>query len=253
MISAGDTLPEGASVVAGGLSDAERVIDTFVAPSKTFADILRSSRWWLPFLLLAVVTLATSFVVDRQVGFARVAENQLHQNTKQSEQYETQTAEVKAKQLHAMSAGMRYSSYGSFVLILVFVAIFALVYWASFNFGLGAHATYGQMFAVWMYASLPKLFTGLLTIVTLYAGANSESYNIQNPVGTNVGYYMPDASPWLRSAMSFLDVFSFWQLALLVIGTALVAKVSMGKAAAVVLGWWVLGLIVSVGMAAAFS
>ena len=34
-----------------GLSQVERVVDTFVAPSKTFADILRSTSWWLPFLI----------------------------------------------------------------------------------------------------------------------------------------------------------------------------------------------------------
>ena len=39
-----------AAVVGGlgepGLSEVERVVDTFVAPSKTFADIGRSSKWW---------------------------------------------------------------------------------------------------------------------------------------------------------------------------------------------------------------
>ena len=39
-----------------GLSQIERVVDTFVAPKKTFTDILRSTSWWLPFLLLVLVT-----------------------------------------------------------------------------------------------------------------------------------------------------------------------------------------------------
>ncbi len=236
-----------------GLSEVERVVDTFLAPSKTFTDILRSARWWLPFVLLAIVTLATAFAVDRQVGFERVAENQIHLSPKQADTFDALPADQKAAQMHGMSKGYRYSTYGSFVLILIFVALFALVYWASFNFGLGAHTTYGQIFAVWMYASLPKLLVGLLTIVTLLAGANTDGYNLQNPVGTNPAYYLPDAAPWLRSALSFIDVFSLWQLALLVIGTSIVAKVSRSKAATVVIGWWLLGLIASAGLAAAFS
>ena len=44
--------------IEGGLSQVERVVDTFVAPSKTFTDILRSTTWWLPFLLSVLVTLA---------------------------------------------------------------------------------------------------------------------------------------------------------------------------------------------------
>ena len=30
-----------------GLSEVERVVDTFIAPTKTFTDILRSASWWL--------------------------------------------------------------------------------------------------------------------------------------------------------------------------------------------------------------
>ena len=67
------------------MSQVERVVDTFVAPKKTFKDILRSTSWWLPFLLLVLVTLGTTVVVEKQVGWGRVAENQLHQNPKQEE------------------------------------------------------------------------------------------------------------------------------------------------------------------------
>ncbi len=236
-----------------GLSEVERVVDVFVAPSKTFRDILRSTSWWLPFVLLVLVTLATTIAVDRQVGFERVAENQVHQSPKQEEQMSALTPEQKATRMQGMAKGYKYSTYGSFLFILIFVAIAALVYWASFNFGLGANTTFGQMFAVWMYASLPRLITGLLTIVTVLFGNNADSYDMRNPVGTNLAYFMPDSAPWLKAALSFFDVIGLWQLILLVIGTSIVAKVSRGKAATVVVGWWVLGLIVSIGVAAATS
>jgi len=236
-----------------GLSEVERVVDVFVAPTKTFTDILRSTKWWLPFVLMLLSTSGTTVVVDKQVGFARVAENQIQQNPKQADAFGSLTAEQRATRLQSMAKGYRYSSYGAFVFILIFVAIGSLLYWASFNFGLGAKTTFGQMFAVWMYASLPRLLTGLLAMVLLMAGVNTDSYNMQNPVGTNLAYYMPDAAPWLRTILSFFDVIGLWVVALLVIGTAIVAKVSRGKAAMIVLGWWLLGLIVMTGIAAATS
>ena len=58
-----------------GLSQVERVVDTFVAPSKTFTDILRDTSWWLPFLLAVVVSIGVTYTIDRQVGFGRVVEN----------------------------------------------------------------------------------------------------------------------------------------------------------------------------------
>jgi len=236
-----------------GLSQVERVVDTFVAPSKTFKDILRSTSWWLPFVLLVLVTWGSSAVVEKQVGWARVAENQIHQNPKQEEQMSSLTPEARAAQLQKVGVAYRYFTFGSFVFILLFVAIGALLYWASFNFGLGAQTTFGQMFAVWMYASLPRLLTGLLAIVTLLFGSNAEAYDLKNPVGTNLAYFMPDAGPALKTVLSFIDLIGIWQLILLVIGTAIVAKVSTGKAAAVVVGWWLFGLIVSVGIAVATS
>jgi hypothetical protein len=45
-------------------------------------------------------------------------------------------------------------------------------------------------------------------------------------------------------------VIGIWNLVLLVIGTSIVAKVSRGKAAAVVVGWWVIVLVLSVITAA---
>jgi hypothetical protein len=64
---------------------------------------------------------------------------------------------------------------------------------------------------------------------------------------------MPDSGPVLKAALAFFDVIGIWQLVLLIIGMAIVAKVSTGKAAAVVVGWWVLGLLLSVGIAALTS
>ena len=246
-------MSDGVVVGGQGLSEVERVVDTFIAPSKTFTDILRSASWWLPFVLLVLVSLGTTVVIDKQVGFDRVAENQIRQNPKQEEQMASLTPQDRAARMRGITVGYRYSSYGAFVIILIFVAIGALLYWASFNFGLGAQTTYGQMFAVWMHASLPRLLTGILTIATLMFGSNADAYDMRNPVGTNAAYFMPDAGPVLKTVLSFFDVIGLWQLALLVIGTAIVAKVSTGKAAAVVVGWWLFGLVVSVGIAVATS
>ena len=236
-----------------GLSQVERVVDTFVAPTKTFTDILRDASWWLPFVLMVVTTLGVTVVVDKQVGFVRVAENQIQQNPKQEEQLNSLTPEQRAAQMSKIAKGYRYSSYGSFAIVLIFVAIGALLYWASFNFLLGARTTYGQMFAIWMYAGLPRLLSGLIAIIMLLFGGTAESYDMRNPVGTNPAYYMPDAAPWLKAALSFFDVIGIWVLVLLIVGTSIVAKVSRAQAAAVVVGWWVFGLLASIGIAVATS
>ncbi|WP_353070209.1 Yip1 family protein [Tunturibacter empetritectus] len=236
-----------------GLSQVERLVDTFIAPSKTFTDILRSTSWWLPFLLAVIVSIGVTFTIDRQVGFSRVAENMILDSPKQEEQIQSLPEDQRAARMHGIASFTKNISYGTPVIILLISAVGALVNWASFNFGLGARTTFGQMFCVWMYASLPRLLSGLLTLVTVMFGGNAESFNLKNPVGTNPAYFMPDAAPWLKAALGFLDVIGIWNVILLVIGTSIVAKVSRGKAAAVVVGWWALVLILSVASAAMSS
>jgi hypothetical protein len=255
VILKGDTVSDSLAVdgQGTGLSQVERVVDTFVAPTKTFTDILRNTSWWLPFLLAVLVSLAMTVVIDKHVGFDRVVENVIHDSPKQEEAMVNLTPEQRATQVSRMAIGYRYVSYAFPLFILAITAVAALGLWASFNFGLGAQTTYGQMFTLWMYASLPKLLAALLTIVTIYLGGSAEQFDLKNPVGTNLAYYLPDSPPWLKAALGYFDVMGIWTLVLVVIGTATVAKVSRGKAAAVVVGWWVLLLIVSVVSTAAFS
>jgi hypothetical protein len=235
------------------LTQAERVADTFLAPSKTFTDILRSANWLVPFLLLVAVSVAVSFTVGKKVGYDRVAENSLQQNPRQLDQISQLTPEQRARQMGIAAAINRGISYGFPVMILIFSLLQALLLWASFNFGLGAETKYNQVLAVGMYAALPKLLIGVLTIATLLFGNDQESFNIQNAVGTNPGFYLPDAALWLKSLLSWFDVLGLWSLALLVLGMAIIARKSVAQSAAVVVGWWLLGLLLSVGATAAFS
>jgi len=234
-----------------GLSQTMRVVDTFIAPSKTFTDILRSSSWWLPFIILVLATLGSAYAVDRNVGFTAVAEQQMTKNTMQADRMASMSADQRANAV-AMSAKItRISVYCSFIIILIIVAIEALILWGIFNFGFGAKTTYGQVFAVIMYAGLPRALVALLNVVLLFAGVGLENYDIQNPVGTNLGYYF--TSPVLRAGGAFFDIFGLWALFLLVIGMAIISRKSKAQSAAVIVGLWVIGLLASMGIAAAFG
>lgn len=237
----------------GGLNQIERVVDVFVAPTATFRDILRSAAWWLPLVLMIVFSTASTFTVDRKVGFDRVAENQVNASPKQQEALAQLTPEERATQMHQRSVGTRYVSYAVPIIVLIFMLVYAAIMLGTFNFGLGARMTFGQSMAVSMYASLPYLLKSLLTIVTVGFGNSPESFDMQNPVGTNLAYYLPDAAPWLKTLLMQFDLIPLWTLALTVVGFKIVAKKSAAQSAAVVVGWWLLLVIVSVSATAAFS
>jgi hypothetical protein len=237
----------------GGLSQIGRVVDTFVAPTATFRDILRSSAWWLPFVLMIVFSTAATYTVDRHVGFNRVAENQVLSSPKQEEQMAELTPEDRAAQMDKRAMGTRYFTYGFPLILLLVWAIYAAIMLGTFNFGLGARMTYGQAFAATIYSSLPYLLVSLLTVLTVALGNNAESFDLQNPVGTNLAYYLPDLAPWLKSLLMQFDVVRLWSLGLSIVGFKIVSGRTTGQAAAVVIGWWLLFVLMGVAAAAMFS
>ena len=137
---------------AGGLSQVERVVDTFVAPSKTFTDIRRNTSWWLPFVLYLIVAAFFAFAVDKKIGFDAVAEQAVQQSQMAQDRMANLPADARAKAIHQQAVGTKYVSYVGGVFFLIFALIGALLNWATINFGFGAKTTFGQNFALQMYA-----------------------------------------------------------------------------------------------------
>jgi hypothetical protein len=234
------------------LSQVERVIDTFIAPSKTFNDILRSGSWWLPWLLSALVTLGFSAAIQQQIGWDKTYSNILqHGSETQQERLAQLPADQQARQKAIATSFTKYIVWASPVVGLLIASIVAGVLLVTLNFGLGGHATFGQIFAVWMYATLPWLIQGILGVIVLFAGLDADAFNLKNPVGTNLGYYLPaDGPQWLIALGTSIDVLSIWVLVLLTIGCAIVARTKLAATATAVVGWWVLITLAKVAIAA---
>jgi hypothetical protein len=234
------------------LSETQRVIDTFIAPTKTFIDIRRKATFWGPLVIMILVGIIFGFSVQQKVGWERVFENNLRQTPAKAEKIESAP---NADTIKAVSAKVTAAvTYGYFAVALIITAIYALLLWATVNFGFGGTSKYSQVFAVSIYSGLVVNLKFLLAVIAIFAGLAPDSFLINNPVGTNIGYYLSTDLPlWLRSLGTHIDIFEIWSLVLSVIGVSIVAKVSRGKAAAVVVGWWLLLVLVGVGFAAAGS
>lgn len=223
------------------LSQVARVVDTFIAPTKTFRDIQRSANWLLPYIIAVVVTLGLGFSVQQKIGWQQTYQNMLKQSPKQAQRIEQLPADQQARAVTMGQNIMKYTFWATPIFALILALIAAGVLLGTINFGFGGRATYGQMLAVWMFSTLPWAIQGLLGIVTMYAGIDPESFNIQNFVGTNIGYYLStDLPKWLIALGTALDATTIWALILLTIGCSIVGKVKRGQAATAVFGWWII-------------
>ena len=236
------------------LTQTQRVIYTYTGPSKTFADILRSRSWWLPFVLSLIFGYAYIFSMGARIGWDNITASALKQNPAQAEKM----ANLPPDQRQGAMRVAKMFTQGITLMIpvfgLLFAAVAALILWGTINFGFGGKATFGEVFAVWMFATLPLILRSVLGIITLFTGLDADSFNLQNPIGSNIGYYLsPETPKWLISLGTSLDVFWIWSFILVGIGLAIVAKVKRSSGLTAVFGWWILILLIKVGIAAATS
>ncbi len=234
------------------LSEVERVADTFVAPSKTFTDIRRNATWWVPWILLAIASLAMVTVVDKKLGMEKVVENQMALSPKQAEKLDQLPPEQRAAQLQTIVKFNRVIAYSYPVIAVIIVAIMAAVLLGTFNLGFGAHLNFNQCMAVSMYASLPGIIKALIAILAISVGGG-EGFTFQNPVASNLGALVDPSSHFLYSIATSLDVFTIWIIFLTGLGYACVTKLKQGTCMAVVFGWWIVVVLVGAGFSALFA
>src|SRR5204862_1229683 len=163
--------------------------------------------------------------------------------------------EVRARRMSFAVAITKGISYAIPVVVLLVDLVIAAVLMATFNFGVGTQITFGQSFAIVMYAWLVGIVRSLLAVITLFAGSNVEAFNFSNPVGTNPAYYMSitDVPGWLYRMCSWFDLITIWLFVLMGIGFAVVGRKKISTGIAVMAGWFIVMVLVTTGWVAVTS
>lgn len=236
-----------------GLSQMQRLLNMFTAPSKVFTDIKNGRlSWWLPFILYVALGYAFYFAVDSKVGMRQAAENQITMNAKAQERLSQLTPEQRETQMKITVTITRVAFLCAPVLVVIVGLVISLVMWGTINFGFGGKATFGKVWVVWVYGSLPSVFKTILGIIVLYAGAAPESFNSRNFAPTNLGAFLSptDTNAALYSLATSIDAITIWTLVLVGMGTAIVAGVKRNSGYIAAFGWWALIVLLGVGWAA---
>lgn len=246
----------GPAQTSTGLTQWQRVGNTFVAPSKTFDDIKRGNQsWWLPFLISVLLTYVLFAAVNMKIGWTQVATNNMAMNPKQAQRMDSLSPQQRAQGLKIAGVITEVIFAASPVTILIFASIVSLILWGTINFGFGGKATFSQIFAVNMYAVLPRALLPILATAAIYAGLAPESFNVNNMAATNVAYFLSiqDTNKVLYAVLSQLDIVGIWVAILLSIGIAKVAGKKLSAGFIAVFGWWAVWTLILVAIAFATS
>jgi hypothetical protein len=233
------------------LSEFARLSGVFFEPQKAFADIAARPRWWVPMILLIVVSLAYTYSVAQRVGWERVVRQSVATNSRfQQLGAEEQQRSIERGAKFASGIGYVAAVAGSPLNIAFIAGVLLLTSRMA-----GAQLSYRQLLAITSYAFLTSVIFVALGILVVYL-KNPDDFNVQNPLGFNPGAYLdPSATPkWLASLAGSADLFAFWKIALLAVGIAAgERKLSFGRALAAVAMPWLVLVVVKAGWSSAFG
>ena len=235
-----------------GLSQGERIVDTFLAPTKTFTDMLHNTSWWVPFAIGTVASYVLAFGIQSKVGWSQLVDNVIQASPKMQAQLASLTPPAIAAQHKGMLYSFQYGFYAAPFINIIFLLIIAVVLWPTINFAVGGKSTFGQVFCVANYAFLPATVKALVAAAILFAGAAPENFTVENMLGTSPGYFISTPGP-MKTLLTAFDVFSLWTLVLMSIGLAIVARTKRRSGFAVVVGWWVFVIIFQTSIKALFG
>jgi hypothetical protein len=244
------------------LGPLSRLTGTLLSPGETFVDVNRKPTWLAPMIIAVVTVVAASFFFTWRVhpNWEEITRTQIKKRMEKSNQSLTEE-QIQQQVNIGKTIAKFYPLIGAAftpVIYLIVAGIFALGMML-----IQAKTTFKKILSVvsWTFAAMGILST-IVMMASLMVRDEEGLRNIDptQPSGivpTNLAVFLAsDASPVIKAIAGSLDVFSIWILILLSIGFAAIAgsrKITTGKAATVVFGFWLVFVVIKVGWAAMFG
>ena len=226
-----------------------RMTGVLFSPKKTFEDIVRKPTWFLPLIVLTVLSLVASAAINQRTNWRDYISQQIEKNPS--------TPNIPAEQKEQrIETGAKFSP--PFVYVVGFLAppilvlCSALLMWGGYNLLGGANTTFGTSMGITSHAFLTGLVSTPLFILILYLRPYG-TVDLENPLAANVAAFLPEDVPkWLFALGKSIDLFALWTLVLLAIGFACTSprKLKGGKSFGIALA--VYGAFVCVRVLGAF-
>jgi hypothetical protein len=242
---------------SGSDNPISRIIGVIVNPKPTFASIVARPTWIVPLIIMMIISLTTIFIFSKRVGWRTYMVHQDEQSDRVQKQMENMTPEQRDQMLDTQVQWASKIGYVSGVLgIFIALLIVSGVLLLGFMVIAGLRPTYTQAMGIVAHAWVgPGIIAGLLGILILFL-KDPSTVDLNNLVTSNVGAFMPDdTAKWLKTLLGSIDIFAFWNMALMALGFSAIEpkKVSFGKAFGILLALFVFWTLIKTGLTAAFS
>ena len=239
---------------APAMSTPETLANIFFEPGATFEALRERPRFLVAGLILVALAALVTVLIFQKVSYEQVVRDAIEKNPRVAEMPEADKERMIAMQTGPVGKAIAYCAPA--VITAIIIAAGAAIYLLAASL-MGGKLSYKQALAVWTYSSFaPGLLAALLSVVLIFMKA-PEDFDFQKPgaglLVTNLGALINPASPVLRAALSWIDLFTFFGMSLAALGLRKVGKLSSGSAWTIVLVMWLVGVVLSVARAALFG
>ena len=220
-----------------GMNEFQRLIGVFVSPAQAFADIARRPRWWIPMLLIGIVSTVYINAYSSRVGWERL----IRQTIEQSSRADSMTAQQREQAITAGATVAKFAGYGAVVGTAASIFLTAAFLIFMVNVLMGADIKFNGMMGIVAYAFLPQVLVAALSMLVLFL-KSPDDFDLRNPLLFNAGAFLPGGSAtWIKALAGSFDLFSFWIMALIAAGISAAApRVRWASAFLAVLFPWAL-------------
>ncbi len=200
----------------------KRMVGVIFSPGETFASVnrcVKNTDWLIPLIVGAVVALVAlqlTMPVIEEMTRAR-----LEQVAEEKEMSEAQ--QQKMLEMTQMMSGIG-ARVAAVVMVFVVALVLALVLMAMTNYIMGGEATFKKALAVTSYSSIIGIPAAIVMVPLILARGSIE-------VQFGPGLFLPDgmSGTYLYSLLSYINLFTIWQIAVVCIGMGAVAGVPTKK------------------------
>ncbi|MFN2385743.1 MAG: YIP1 family protein [Thermoanaerobaculia bacterium] len=222
-----------------------RIPGVFFSPVRTLDSIAQRPTWVAPLVLWTICSVILTVLIMPRIDYAGMLRERMEEGGQQISEERLESM-VETQSRIGRGIGFVWGTVAPTAISLLLAAIF-----------LGAFKAFGwdlrfrQALGVTAHSFLPAVLGSLLAIPVISQREKIDPRGMSDLVRSNLGFLVArDASPALHSLLSSIDIFSLWVLALLVIGFAAASRVSRGRAAGIIVPFWVLFVLIKTGWVA---
>lgn len=225
----------------------QRIAGVFIAPAKTFVEIVRQPNILVPLLLIIAIGYGSTILLMPKMNWKAITDMQMEQIRKKN----PNVSDADLARMEKFT--IAFAKVGSWVSPLIAAAIYLIiagVMLLAFRM-MGGEGDYQQALSVTLHAWFPLVLWGIIAAIVGMARGSVDPTQMQTIVASNPGILVSMKDhPVLFSLLASFDIFTIWTVVLMIIGFAAMSRFSRAKSAAIVLALWFALIVVKVGFAA---